>query len=142
MGLAFSPDGKRLATVSNDRLIRQWTWKGHRVRSAPGPSRIASKCGVQSRWQASGQWLGGLGAALGLERRPAILWAYMPAEDACGPYVAFSRDGQWLLSASRDGKAGRWPLPRMPADLREMQLRTWLPSVGAWMGTVALRFCL
>ena len=116
-GMAFSPDGKRLATASNDGTVRLWTWDPTRPFQEQRPqlqldvhvdgygNRVAfspdSKC-----------------VATGAEGHTVKIWdanTGKPEEPLRGHTgdvfaVAFSRDGRWLATAGEDTTVRIWNL--------------------------------
>src|SRR5262249_11140994 len=63
-GLAFTPDGKQLVSVSYDKVIRVWDWQaGKTVRTirgqvGPGPEGTINTIALSpdGRWLAAGGW--------------------------------------------------------------------------------------
>ncbi len=130
--LAFSPNGKRLATASRDLAIRFWdVASGRAADKAIRPPAIvhalafsvngrllatASADGVAQLWDVE------TGLSCGLPF----------AHDAPASAVAFCGGSEALATASFDKTARIWPLPRHlgNSDLESMKLYTWT-ALGA-----------
>jgi WD40 repeat protein len=105
--VAFSPDGQRVVTASNDKMARVWSAEGELLATLQGHSgevqmaafspdgqRVvtASKDKTARVWSAGGRLL-------------ATLQHSDEVESA-----AFSPEGERLMTASRDGKVYAWPV--------------------------------
>jgi WD40 repeat protein len=87
--IAFSPDGNLIATGSDDTAVRIWRQAGERwemISELKGPSVIRTGGQVCSQAQTE----------------------KLPGHTSSVQSVAFSRDGKFLLSASRDQTAKVW----------------------------------
>jgi WD40 repeat protein/serine/threonine protein kinase len=113
--MAFSPDGKRLATASNDDTVQVWPWDAEHPGRAREPELVLTApvrgWGSRVAFSADGAWL----ATGGLEHTVKI-WNVQTGKEAetlrghSGDVwsVAFSRDGRWLASAGEDTTIRIW----------------------------------
>jgi eukaryotic-like serine/threonine-protein kinase len=122
----FSPDGRRLAIGSQDGITQLWDLDAGR---ADGPP-LRHEGEV---WSVAFSPDGKLLATAGYDNC-VRLWDLSTSAPRHGfrlrytarvHAVAFSPDGK-LLAAAEGRNVYRWRLPREPAELREMQLRTWV----------------
>jgi eukaryotic-like serine/threonine-protein kinase len=111
--MAFSPNGKRLATASNDGTVRVWAWDPARLGQRPElelPVR-AFAFGNRVAFRPDGETLVTAG-----EQHTVKIWDAKTGRelqtlrghtgDVCA--VAFSPDGQWLATAGHDTTVRLW----------------------------------
>jgi tetratricopeptide (TPR) repeat protein len=123
--IAYSPDGKRLATGSHGGLAQVW----NPATGMPlGPAYRVGGIVTSVEFSPDGTLL-----AIGAGGQPARVWdltldlpyaavALQATHDAVA--VAFGGNGQMLAVGSRDGVAHLLPLSVPPDTTRELQLRT------------------
>ncbi|MEU4539838.1 hypothetical protein AB0G15_33825 [Streptosporangium sp. NPDC023825] len=112
LGVAFSPDGRRLAASSADGLVRVWSWSGEGV-TADAPLVLRGHRGEvwSPQFSPDGRRL----AAAGLDGTIRV-WelsgrvepVVLTGHDGPVWAVAFSPDGRRLASAGDDGTTGLW----------------------------------
>jgi WD40 repeat protein len=108
VGLAFSPDGRFIVTVSAEGAARMWdVFSGREYRRVlhPGLGQI-----LRAAFSPEGRWL-----ATASSDNTARIWDVATGKEqwrlrhtAFVQDVAFSPDGRWLATASRDGTARAW----------------------------------
>ncbi|MDT0447898.1 nSTAND1 domain-containing NTPase [Streptomyces hesseae] len=109
--VAFSPDGRILATGSTDRTVRLWdTATGKARKTLKGHTDIVSSVafGPDGRTLATG----GVDGAVQLwDVTSGRLRRSLVGTGSAVESVAFSRDGTTLATGSRDGVARLWDVP-------------------------------
>jgi WD40 repeat protein len=128
--LEFSPDGKWLATGSDNGIARLWD----AITGEPGGLTLRHQGVIRSvTFSQDGRFL-----ATGSMDRSARVWDLSTGQPSSPRLrhanrvhrVAMSPDGRLLATASWDGTARLWRLPAVPTGRREMELRTWV-ELGA-----------
>jgi WD40 repeat protein len=113
--MAFSPDRRRLATASNDGMVKVWAWNPAQLGQPQKPEftlllRVVGY-GEQMAFTPDGQWL-----VTGSEGNAVKIWNARTGEelqafhDHTGDVfaLAIDREGRWLATAGEDTTIRIW----------------------------------
>jgi WD40 repeat protein/serine/threonine protein kinase len=113
--MVFSPDGKRLATASNDGTVRLWAWDPTRLGPEQQPELelpvLVDGYANRVAFSPDGKRLatGGEGSTIKIwNSRKNELQHTLPGHTGDVFAVAFSPDGRWLASAGADTTVRIW----------------------------------
>src|SRR5262249_17995953 len=120
LSAAYSPDGKRIATASDDKTARLW--------DADTGKELLVLRGHQDKVEAASFSPGGRLVVTNSRDRTARLW-----DAATGKQVAtlkghthivdglvFSPDGQWIITIAGNSQARLWPLDPLAEAVRRL----------------------
>ena len=115
VGLVFSPDGKRLASVSGDGKLQVWAWDPTRLGQMRKPefecdARVPGVY-VNLAFSPDSQWLAHGGERHTVKIREAKTGRELYSLDGHSRDVsatAFSHDGRWLATAGEDTTVRIW----------------------------------
>ena len=142
----FTPDGRQLISVSNDKTIRIWdTGSGELLRTLRGQTGagpegklFAGALSPDGRWLAVGGWLPGRPKSrdairlIDLKAPPGTPVRLLKGHTNAVLSLAFSPDGQRILSGSGDDTARLWdvstPLDTGPSTALEAGVSTPLDT--------------
>jgi eukaryotic-like serine/threonine-protein kinase len=138
-GMVFSPNGRHLATASNDETVRVWAWDPARLGQRQEPELKPLSVRVRGFGNRVAFSPDGLRLATGGEGNTVKIWDAKTGEERAtlrGQHtgdvyaVAFSRDGRWLATAGEDTTVRLW-------DAKSWELRRTLRGHTGIVGTLA-----
>ena len=146
---AFSPDGSRLVTTSEDGVARVWeTASGRKLATFQGNGDpiYSVAFSPEGRWIANGEWVTNsaqASAASVWEAATGRLLLTLKGHGGSVWSVAFSPDGRKLVTGSEDRTAKVWDLAtgRATLTLEGLQDRIWSVAFspnGQWIATGSL----
>jgi WD40 repeat protein len=137
--MIFSPDGRRLATASNDGTVRVWTWDPARLGEMQQPMLTLSALsfGFADRVAFSPD---GLRLAAGGDEHTVKVWdartgeeqQTLPGHTGDVFAVAFDHRGRWLASAGEDTTVRLWD-----TTTSHWTLRHTLRGHAGWVNCLA-----
>jgi WD40 repeat protein len=121
--VAFSQDGRHLATGSFDRTVKVWDARTWQLRdSQPDPTGAAQSVAFHPKDDRVLAW-GSTDATVKLWNRATKKTHTLHGHKSWVESVAFSADGEWLASASLDGTIKLWHVSFFPEGPPALGLR-------------------